>query len=132
MTQTFEPTPVWVVTNYAGPIEVHLRKHNALCRAGDLNELAVPGHTTAEAMLVPREVWEAMQWRKASASAPLKDGSLIDVWSKEFGSKRIRWEADALDGPGWYTDEADYYPSSWFSHWMPLPAPPATKEPTDD
>lgn len=51
-----------------------------------------------------------------------KDGTGILVWGAAFGEQRIvSWnEPDN----GWESDEGTH-PALAFSHWMPLPAPPA-------
>lgn len=86
-----------------------------------------------------------MDWQPIE-TAP-RDGTVIDVWREDGGRDTVFWgkpshscgEAESycdsdwhsIRAPGWVCNTFDEFigrKHNPFTHWMPLPAPPAPKE----
>lgn len=56
-----------------------------------------------------------------------KDGTEILAWSLLMGTRVVEWNADLDPLFPWWDAEGGH-PDEAFTHWMPLPAPPAQSE----
>ena len=87
----------------------------------------------------------ALSEAKAGGWQPIetapKDGTPILGWSIEYGARETRSDTYTPGSPGfaqgltdrwWYWEEPKHnWASRWNpTHWQPLPAPPAQKDPT--
>jgi len=63
---------------------------------------------------------------KTINSAP-KDGRPILVWDGLLAMQIVEWDASGKDGYNWSDRGGSFFHVEEFTHWMPLPQPPAEK-----